>query len=160
MTKCGKYDLFLSCQGSGIILSAVCAALPYLAVTMPVESSPTTLTQIMCYILQANFNGRFLPNPLPMTSALPGQTATATDTTRDTAQERAKCRCRERRGSRERGGGRDLWMPCAKPSKNKNQWRIFATMETYLVTALNLCIRCPSHDRLHSRSSSRGDRLD
>lgn len=105
MTKCGKYDPFLSCQGSGIILSAVCAALPYLAVTVPVESSPTTLTQIMCYILQANFNGRFLPNPLPMTSALPGQTATATNTTRDTAQERAKCRCRERRGSREREGG-------------------------------------------------------
>lgn len=50
-------------------------------------------------------------------------------------------------------------MPCAKPSKNKNQWRIFATMETYLVTALNLCIRCPSHDRLHSRSSSRGGQV-
>lgn len=56
----------------------------------------------MCYILQANLNGRFVPNPLPMTSALPGQTATATDTTRDTAREGAKCRHRE--GDRGREG--------------------------------------------------------
>lgn len=35
-----------------------------------VESFPSTLTQIMCYILQANLNGRFLRRPLPMTSHL------------------------------------------------------------------------------------------
>ncbi len=59
----------------------------------------------MCYILQANLNGRFLANPLPMTSALPAKTATATDTTRDKAQEGAKCRHGEAEGQREREEG-------------------------------------------------------
>lgn len=70
-------------------------ALPYPAVNALFESFPSTMTQIMCYILQAKLNGIFLPNPLTMTSAVPSQTATATDTTRDTAQEGAKCRHRE-----------------------------------------------------------------
>lgn len=121
-----------------------------------VESFPTTLTQIMCYILQANFNGRFLPNPLPMTGALPGQTATPTDITRDTALEGAKCshrQCDSGRGRVRRDKRWGLWMPCPKPSKNKNQWRISATMETYLVTAPTPCISCSIRDLRHSVSS-------
>lgn len=50
-------------------LPCCCIPFPYLAVNVLLSHSPSTLTQIMCCILQANLNGRFLPNPLPMTSA-------------------------------------------------------------------------------------------
>lgn len=73
-----------------------------------------------------------------MTSALPSQTATATDTTRDTAREGAKCRHGEgeRKREGEEGGVRCLVLsPSKKTKTKKGQWRISATMETYLVTA-------------------------
>ena len=115
----------------------------------------------MCCILQA----RFLPNPLPMTSALPGQTATAPDTTRDTAQEGAKHCHREGDRGRERGGatGCHVFL-CLLKKKKKNGWCISAAMETYLVTAPAPCTSCPSRDLQHSTSSlkQRGEhfRLD
>lgn len=71
--KMWKVGLFsLSRQGSNIILRRCCVCDSSLSGSKcAVESFPSTPTQVMCYILQANLNGRFLPNPLPMTSLLP-----------------------------------------------------------------------------------------
>jgi len=90
----------------------------------------------MCYLLQANFNGRFVANPFAHDE--PSPPPTATDTTRDTAQEEAKCRHRgggawaERERERARGGvgGSQLFS-----LQGKNELHISATLITYLVTA-------------------------
>lgn len=119
-----KKKVGLPWQGSNIILRRCCVCGSSLSGSeCAVESFPSTLTQIMCYILQANLNGRFVPNPLSMTSVLPGQTATATDTTRDTAREGAKCRHRERDRGRERGGasGCHVFSVLKKKKKKKQQ---------------------------------------
>ncbi len=113
-------------EGSSIILKSVCVCGSSLSGSeCAVESFPSTLTQIMCYILPANLNGRFLPNPLPMTSDVRGQTATAAETTRDTAQEGAKCRHRVRGRGRERGGASGCHVFSLLKKKEKKISRVF-----------------------------------
>lgn len=97
-----------------------------------------------------DLNGRFLPNPLPMTSALWGQTATATDTTPDTAREGAKCGHREGdRGQRQRRG---KWMPCLWKIK-KISGILLPPWKRTLWQHLPPCVSCPSRDLRHSTSS-------
>lgn len=113
-----------------------------------VESFLSTVTQIMCCILQANLNGRFLLNPLPMTSVLPGQTANATDRTRDTAREGDTGR--ERRGQL-------LSCPALAYFCSHGNIPCDSTCPLHPTP----CLSCPIHDLQHSMSSlkQQGERV-
>lgn len=88
----------------------------------------------MCYILQANLNGRFLPNPLPMTSALLARLQLLL-TQPVTQPEREPNVGTEREIGAARGGVAGCHVFSRSKKKKTRQLRISAAMETYLVTA-------------------------